>query len=141
MGAAFSKKFNPKVVIDFATLTGACVVALGNVKSGLFSDDKVLVEKLKQAGKISGEEVWQLPMDDEYKEYVKSNVADMMNCGPKWAGATTAALFLKEFVPTKRWAHIDIAGTAWDKKGTALNPSGGTGVGVRLGIEFLKNWK
>ncbi|MFA4887870.1 MAG: leucyl aminopeptidase [Candidatus Nanoarchaeia archaeon] len=139
---AFSKKFNPSIVIDFATLTGACVVALGNVKSGLFSDDEVLVEKLKQAGKISGEEVWQLPMDDEYKEYVKSDVADIKNCGPKWAGATTAALFLKEFIPNNvKWAHLDIAGTAWDKKGTVLNPAGGTGVGVRLGIGFLKKWK
>jgi len=139
---AYSKRFNPKVLIDFATLTGACVVSLGDVYSGLFSNSDELANKLIDAGDKSGELLWRLPMHEKYKDYVKSNVADIKNCGPKWGGAVTAAIFLKEFVDCKNWAHIDIAGTSDTKGGkNALNPAGGTGVGVRLIISFLDGWK
>ncbi len=139
---AYSKRFNPSAVIDFATLTGACVVSLGDVYAGVFSDDNLLCEKLINAGEKTGEILWRLPLHDKYKDGIKSSVADIKNCGPREGGAISAAMFLKEFVGCKRWAHIDIAGTAYtDSNGNALNPKGGTGFGVRIGIEFLENLK
>ncbi len=139
---SYSKRFNPKAVIDFATLTGACVVSLGDLYTGLFSNSDELANKLLKAGDLSGELVWRLPLNSKYFEYVKSNVADIKNAGPRYAGAITAAIFLKEFVDCKQWAHLDIAGTAWTtKNGNVLNPCGGTGVGVRLALQLLENWK
>ena len=139
---AYSKNFNPSVVIDFATLTGACVVSLGDIYTGLFSIDNALTQKLIKAGEKSGELLWELPLHEKYKEYIKSNVADLKNCGPRDAGAITAAVFLKEFISCKKWAHLDIAGTAWTKNNKeSIKPKGGTGVGVRLALEFLENWK
>src|SRR3989338_6411677 len=139
---AYTKNYNPKVVIDFATLTGACVVSLGDVYTGLFTNSNELANKLSEAGEKSGELVWRLPLHDKYKDYIKSNVADLKNAGPRDAGANTAAVFLKEFVQCKNWAHLDIAGTAWTKNGKdPIRPVGGTGVGVRLALEFLENWK
>lgn len=139
---AYSKNFNPSVVIDFATLTGACVVSLGEVYTGLFSTDNLLSEKLIEAGNKTGEILWRLPLNPKYKDYIKSDIADLKNCGPRDAGAITAAVFLKEFVDCKKWAHLDIAGTASVKNSKeAIKPNGGTGVGVRLALEFLENWK
>src|ERR1019366_6100038 len=116
-------------------LTGACVVALGYEASGLFTSDEDLARKLIQAGEKSGERLWRLPEWDEYKEYIRSDWADMKNSGGRWGGASTAALFLKEFVQCPSWAHIDIAGTAWTEHETACDPKGATGVGVRMTIE------
>lgn len=139
---AYSKKYNPNIIIDFATLTGACVVSLGDLFTGMLSNNNELAEKLSQAGEKTGEQVWRMPLDDKYKEYLKSEIADIKNCGPRDAGTITAAIFLKEFVECKKWAHLDIAGTAWTKNNKdVLRPCGGTGVGVRLGIEFLKSLK
>ncbi len=139
---AYSKNFNPSVVIDFATLTGACVVSLGDVYTGLFSSNKELTEKLIKAGEKTDEFMWELPLHDKYKEYIKSNVADLKNLGPREGGAITAAVFLKEFVDCKKWAHLDIAGTAWTKTNkNVLNPIGGTGIGVRLALQLLEDWK
>ena len=139
---AYSKRFNPHAVIDFATLTGACVVSLGDVYTGLFCNDDDLANDLIKAGEKSGESLWRLPLNDKYKEYIKSNIADLKNCGPKEGGAITAAVFLKDFVECKKWAHLDIAGTAWTKNNKdILKPHGGTGIGVKLAIEFLKLWK
>ncbi|MBS3167615.1 leucyl aminopeptidase [Candidatus Woesearchaeota archaeon] len=138
---AYSKNFKPKAVIDFATLTGACVISLGDIFTGMFSTDDELAQKLTIAGEKTGEEVWRLPLHDKYKEYIKSNVADLKNCGPRDGGAITAAMFLKEFVDCKKWVHLDIAGTAWTTKSEPLNPVGGTGVGVRLAIQLLKYWE
>ena len=140
---SYSKNFNPKAVIDYATLTGACVVALGSLCSGLFSNDDSLADKILEAGNKVNEKIWRLPMYDEYKDEIKSNVADFKNIGtPGNAGSIAAAMFLKEFVECKRWAHLDIAGTAWTtNKKDVLNPEGGTGVGIRMTLELLKNWK
>jgi leucyl aminopeptidase len=140
---SYSKRFNPKYVIDFATLTGACVISLGSLYSALFSNSEELAEKLTEAGNKTGESVWRMPLDERYKEYLKSNFADLKNASnARDAGAITAAVFLKEFVDNKNWAHIDIAGTAYTKNGkNPMNPYGGTGFGVRLGLEFLENLK
>jgi len=139
---AFSKKFNPGCVIDFATLTGACVVSLGDVYSGLFSTDEDLARKIINAGEKTWELIWRLPLHEKYKDLVKSNVADIKNCGPREGGAITAAIFLKEFVDCKKWAHLDIAGTAWTKNSKdILRPQGGTGVGIRLALQLLEDWK
>ncbi len=130
----YTKRFKPSIVVDLATLTGACVVSLGDGCSGLFSTDDELTKRFTAAGEKTGEYVWHLPLFDHYKSYIKSTVADLKNAGPRDAGSITAALFLKEFVECKRWVHLDIAGTAWTK-------AGGTGVGVRLITQLLEDWK
>ncbi len=135
---AYSKNFNPSAVVDFATLTGACVVSLADVYAGLFTNDNLLCEKLTAAGERTGEILWRLPLHEKYKEQIKSSVADIKNCGPREGGAISAAIFLNEFAECRKWAHIDIAGTAYTD-GNVLNPKGGTGFGVRLGIEFLES--
>ena len=139
---AYTKNYKPSTVIDFATLTGACVVSLGDVYTGLFSNSDELTSKLISAGEKSGEKLWRLPLHEKYLDYIKSNVADLKNCGPKEGGAITAAIFLKEFVDCKNWAHLDIAGTANTKSNkNVLNPIGGTGIGVKLIIQLLKDLK
>ena len=130
----------PAAIIDLATLTGACVVALGSKTSGLMGNDKRLSKQLRRAGRRSGDRVWPLPMHAEYQEQIKSVVADVKNVGDREAGTITAACFLSRFVDKERpWAHIDIAGTAWDLTGTKPHvPKGATGVGVRLLCRFLE---
>ena len=135
----YAARFKPDHLIDFATLTGACVVALGYEASGLFSNDDELARKLIECGERVGERLWRLPEWDEYKEHIRSEWADVKNSGGRWAGAITAALFLKQFVDSASWAHIDIAGTAWTENETARERKGATGVGVRLTLEFLEN--
>ncbi len=137
---AYAKRFEPKVVIDLATLTGACIVALGHHASGLFSNDDSLVERMERAAEKSGERVWHLPLYEEYSEQIKSEVADIKNTGGRPAGAATAAAFLKEFVDYP-WVHLDIAGTAFNVEGKKyIDKKGATGVGVRLLVEFLRDW-
>lgn len=133
--------FKPKAIIDLATLTGACVVALGSHASGLMGNDDTLLARLQKAGERSGERLWPLPLFDEYKEQVKSTVADIKNVGGKGAGTITAACFLSHFVePKQAWAHIDIAGTAWDDDGSRPHiPKGSVGVGVRLLCRFVQD--
>jgi len=121
----YCEKFSPKVVIDIATLTGAVIVALGNHHSGLMANDQVLADDLKKAGGDAMDTVWQLPLDEEYDELLKSNFADMANIGSGGAGTVTAACFLARFTKDYRWAHLDIAGTAWlrgSKKGATGRP-------------------
>lgn len=130
--------YRPAAVIDVATLTGACVVALGNLATGLLSNDEALVRSLRKAGEATGERVWQLPLWEEYGELMKSDIADMKNSGGPPAGTITAAWFLKNFVGRTRWAHLDIAGTAWEEKGRHYLPKGATGTGVRLLVEYLR---
>jgi leucyl aminopeptidase len=131
----------PDVMIDLATLTGACEVALGQDISGLFANNQPLADNIMKSASSTGEYLWQLPLAQEYKELLESNVADIKNVtGIHYGGAITAALFLQAFVPdTIPWAHIDIAGPAYAEKGTDFAPKGGTGYGVRLLIEYLLN--
>ena len=124
-------------LVDVATLTGACMVALGRTASGLFGTPGAWVDTVRAAGDRAGDRVWPLPLFDEYRELLKSEIADMVNSAGRWAGAITAAWFLKEFVDEDRpWAHLDIAGTAWAEERKAYQPKGATGVAVRLLVEL-----
>lgn len=133
----YAARYKPKAIIDLATLTGSCVVALGNHASGLMGNDEVLKEKIKRAAEVSGDKVWELPLWSEYDEQIKSDVADVKNVGGRPGGAITAAAFLKKFVGEYPWAHLDIAGTAWTIKDSVYFSKGATGVGVRLLVQFL----
>ena len=124
-------------IIDLATLTGACMVALGNQAAGIVGNDDGLVKSIIETAKECGERYWELPMYEEYKESLKSNVADMQNTGSRWGGASTAGLFLKEFVENTKWAHIDIAGVAYFDKAQGEFIKGSTGAGVRAMIKYV----
>ena len=136
---AYAAESRPACMIDLATLTGACVVALGDAAAGLFTSDDALRGKLEEASKRSGERVWPMPLFPRYTEMMKSPYADLKNAGGRYAGACTAAAFLKEFTGRVPWAHLDIAGTAWTDKDQDWNRVGATGYGVRLLWEFLKD--
>jgi len=129
----YAERFQPAAVVDIATLTGACAVALGEHASGLFSDSDALADELLAAGEASGDRAWRLPVWDDYARQLESNFADLANIGGRYAGAVTAACFLKHFTAKYHWAHLDIAGTAW-KSGAA---KGATGRPVPLLVEFL----
>ncbi|GFO67038.1 putative cytosol aminopeptidase [Geomonas limicola] len=135
----FAQQYQPAALIDLATLTGACVVALGHEATGLIANDDQLAEALKSAAGRTGERVWQLPVFDEYGENMKSDIADLKNAGSRDAGASKAGWFLKQFVGQSPWAHLDIAGTAWSDKARSYCPKGATGVGVRLLVDYLQN--
>jgi leucyl aminopeptidase len=133
------KAYKPHTMIDLATLTGACVVALGEKIAGVFSKDQQLADEIVASGKATHERCWQLPLPDDYKELLKNEFADLNNVSSgRWGGAITAALFLSEFVGDTRWAHIDIAGPAWSKKASDYCGAGGTGFGVRLLCDLLE---
>jgi leucyl aminopeptidase len=134
----FAQQFEPLEMIDLATLTGACVVALGHEASGVMGNNQRLVDELKQAGEECGERIWQLPLWEEYGETMKSDIADLRNAGSRDGGSITAGWFLKQFVGKNEWAHLDIAGTAWSDKARPYSPKGATGVGVRLLIQYLQ---
>ncbi len=136
----YATKYKPKLIIDLATLTGACVVALGHVAAGIMGTDKKNIEELFNSGNRTHERVWELPLFDEYDDLIKSDVADVKNVGGRWGGAITAGMFLKKFVDTTPWIHIDIAGPAIMEKETDFEPKGGSGFGVRLLVDFLTNW-
>jgi leucyl aminopeptidase len=129
----YAERFKPAVVVDIATLTGACVIALGHHRTGLFSPDDALAAELLAAGERALDLAWRMPLDDEYGEALKSNFADMGNVGGRAGGSITAAMFLKRFASRLRWAHLDIAGTAW-KSGAA---KGATGRPVPLLTHFV----
>ena len=131
------QKVDADEIVDMATLTGACVVALGPLCSGLFANNEGLADRLLAAADHAGERVWRLPLIDEYREHLKSDVADMNNVGPRGGGAITAGLFLKEFAGDRPWAHLDIAGPAFSEKDTPLSPKGGTGCAVRTILAYL----
>jgi leucyl aminopeptidase len=134
----YSKRYKPKLVIDLATLTGAAVIALGHHATAVLGNDQELVQALLTAGEQSGERLWQLPLWDDYDQQIKSDVADVKNTGGRPAGTITAAAFLKKFAGDFRWAHLDIAGTAWRDKDQPYTPKGGTGIGVRMLVDFLQ---
>ncbi len=134
------KQFKPDILIDMATLTGACVIGLGEKIAGIFSSDDKLAESIIKSGEKTHERCWRLPLPEDYKELLKSEFADIHNMSSsRWGGAITAALFLSEFVKQTKWAHIDIAGPAYTKKETAYSTAGGTGFGVRLFCDLLEN--
>ena len=127
-----AKEFKPKFMINLATLTGAIIVALGHEHAGLFANDDKLAERLVRAGEATGEKVWRMPLAPEYDKLIDSKFADVKNTGGRWGGAITAAQFLQRFVDKTPWAHLDIAGTAFDSRQTDINRSWGSGWGVRL---------
>ena len=135
----YASQLKPDHLLDFATLTGACVVALASEAAGLFSNDDELARKLIKCGERVGERLWRLPEWDDYKDLIRSDWADMKNSGGRWGGAITAALFLKEFVNCPSWAHLDIAGTAYAEHETARESRGATGAGVRVTVAFLQS--
>ena len=132
----FARRYEPAAVVDCATLTGACVVALGAHASGLMGNDEDLIAEVQTAGEATGERAWPLPLFEEYTEQIKGDTADIKNSGGRGGGALTAGAFLKEFADFP-WAHLDIAGTAYGKKGNAYTTKGATGAPARLLVEFL----
>ena len=123
-------------LIDAATLTGAIVVALGHTNVGAFSNDQALLDRLLASARDCGEKMWPMPLDEEYKDNLKSIIADLPNVGPRWGGAITAAMFLKEFADPTPWVHLDIAGTAWLEEGKPFLSKGPSGVAVRTLIDL-----
>jgi leucyl aminopeptidase len=139
---AYAARYKPDAVVDLATLTGACVVALGTGMAGLFTEDDALASKLLAAGEASGERLWRLPLEDSFRPLIDSDVADMRNTGKeRAAGATSGAMLLREFAEGYSWAHLDIAGTSFVQgKGNPYQISGGSGFGVRLLTQCLRDW-
>lgn len=137
--AYVADKYKPDTIVDLATLTGACVVALGHNAAGLFSNSEDLTQQLMAASERTGERIWPMPLWDEHTELLKSPHADLSNVGPRWGGAISAAAFLKEFIgETKQWAHLDIAGTAWGAKHLPYaSPDHASGFGVRLLVRWI----
>jgi len=135
---AFAKRMSPAAVIDAATLTGACVIALGHTATGVMGNNEPLVQEVLDAAKRAGEPGWPLPLWDEYKDLIKSDVADIKNSGGRPAGTITAALFLKEFADDYPWVHLDIAGTAYTESDLGTVPRGPTGVPVGTFVEFVR---
>jgi leucyl aminopeptidase len=136
---AYAARYKPAAAIDLATLTGACVTALGNDASGLMSNNDDLVVQIHEAGNRTGEIAWHLPILDGHREQIKSDVADLKNSGGRPGGALTAGAFLEAYVQDFPWAHLDIAGTAWTGSAKPDTPIGATGIGVRLLIDFLRH--
>lgn len=135
----YAERYKPKAVIDLATLTGACIVALGREAIGVLGNDQDLVDDIIEAGETTGERCWQLPLWDSYEELMKSDVADIKNIGGgRQAGTITAGTFLKKFASNYKWVHLDIAGTAWAEKDKPYVPKGAVGIGVRLLIKYLE---
>ena len=138
-GLAYAVKQNCDIIIDIATLTGACRVALGKYMAGLMGNDERLMKQLQTAAEESGEKVWPMPSGDEYAEEMKSKIADLKNVGSKWGGACTGAAFLRQFVGDAKWVHLDIAGTEIFDKATEYTTEGSSGFGVRLLTTYLMN--
>lgn len=137
----YAQRYRPAAIVNLATLTGAMIIALGNNVTGMMGTDQLLMDRISYAGESSGERVWQLPLFDDYREMVKSEVADLKNMAGRPAGSITAAAFLAAFAGSYPFAHLDIAGTAWTEKPVRASQShGGTGVGVRLLTSFLQDY-
>ena len=133
------KRFKPDVMVDFATLTGAIMVALGREYAGLYANDDDLADKIIQAGKTVGEKIWHMPLDDAYDKQINTPRADMKNVGPRWGGSITAAQFLQRFTEDVIWAHMDIAGVAWSDKELPLMAKGAAGFAVRAMDQFVRD--
>jgi leucyl aminopeptidase len=137
----YAKKVNPGAIIDVATLAGACSIALGNEAIVMMGNDRVLIQKIKKSADITYERVWEMPLFEEYKEYLKSDIADIKNYGGKNGSLVTSAYFLHEFAERVPWVHLDIAGVAWIEKGRPYMPKGASGIGVRLVVNLIKELK
>ena len=140
-GLHYAKTLGCTHLIDAATLTGACVVALGGVNAGVFANDEDIYQHFTRALTRSGEKFWRLPLDQEYLEMIRSSIADIMNTGGRWGGASTAAVFLKEFAEETPWVHLDIAGTAWIDENKPWVAKGPSGIAVRSLVEFVKSYE
>jgi len=138
-GLCYARELGATHLVDAATLTGACVVALGHINAGVFANDDAYYEAFATALQNSGEKFWRLPVDAEYTEMIRSEIADIKNTGGRWGGAVTAAMFLKEFVEDKPWLHLDIAGAAWIEDSKAWIAKGPSGIAVRSIIELVRN--
>nr|MDQ3386836.1 aminopeptidase [Actinomycetota bacterium] len=134
---SYAKRYEPAAVLDCATLTGACIVALGDHASGLMGNDEDLIARVQKAGEAVGERAWPLPLFQEYTDQIKGDYADIKNSGGRGGGALTAGAFLKEFADFP-WAHLDIAGTSFGKKGNPYTTKGATGVPARTLVQFLR---
>ena len=134
----YARKLGATQIIDIATLTGAVSIALGEFNVGILGTDQALIDEVIAAGKDVGEKLWQLPLDQEYSNQIKSDIADIKNTGGKKAGTITAAAFLKEFAEGVSWAHLDIAGTAWADDAKPYRSKGPTGIAVRTLIELIE---
>jgi leucyl aminopeptidase len=139
-GLCYARQLGCTHLVDAATLTGAVVVALGYVNAGIFASDDQMYERFATANQQAGEKMWRLPLDDEYKENLKSNIADMVNAGSRYGGAIFAAMFLKEFAEDTPWIHLDIAGTAWMEDNKPWIAKGPSGIALRSLVEFVKGW-
>ncbi|HMB84558.1 MAG TPA: leucyl aminopeptidase [Terriglobales bacterium] len=139
-GLCYARQLGCTHLVDAATLTGAVVVALGYVNAGIFASDDQMFERFANANQQAGEKMWRLPLDDEYKEVIKSNIADMVNSGGRYGGAISAAMFLKEFAEDTPWIHLDIAGTAWMEEAKPWIAKGPSGIALRSLVEFVKGW-
>jgi leucyl aminopeptidase len=139
-GLSYARQLGCTHLVDAATLTGAVVVALGYVNAGIFASDDNMYDRFAKASQQAGEKMWRLPLDDEYKELIKSNIADMVNAGSRYGGAIFAAMFLKEFAEDTPWIHLDIAGTAWTEESKPWMAKGPSGIALRSLVEFVKGW-
>jgi leucyl aminopeptidase len=139
-GLTYARQLGCTHLVDAATLTGAVVVALGYVNAGVFASTEDMYERFSNANKLAGEKMWRLPLDDEYKETLRSNIADMVNAGSRYGGAIFAAMFLKEFAEDTPWIHLDIAGTAWMEDSKPWIAKGPSGIALRSLVEFVKGW-
>jgi leucyl aminopeptidase len=139
-GLHYARQLGCTHLIDAATLTGACVVALGMVNAGVFANNEDIFDRFSRALQRSGEKMWRLPLDEEYKESIRSGIADIVNSGGRWGGAVTAAMFLKEFAEDTPWIHLDIAGTAWMEENKSWIAKGPSGIAVRSLVEFVKEF-
>src|SRR5580692_4437075 len=139
-GLHYAKQLGATHLVDAATLTGAVVVALGYVNAGVFANDDKMYERFNHALEKAGEKFWRLPLDEEYKENIRSNIADIVNSGGRWGGAVNAAMFLKEFAEDTPWLHLDIAGTAWMEDQKPWIAKGPSGIALRSLVEFVKGW-
>ncbi len=139
-GLAYARQLGCTHLVDAATLTGAIVVALGYVNAGIFASTDEMYDRFAKALNHAGEKMWRMPIDDEYKELLKSNIADMTNAGSRWGGAIFAAMFLKEFAEETPWIHLDIAGTAWMEEQKPWIAKGPSGIALRSLVEFVKGW-
>jgi leucyl aminopeptidase len=135
---SYARKYDPAAVVDAATLTGAIVIALGHAATGVFGSDDALVQEVVAAGQRAAEPGWALPMWDDYKELIKSDVADVKNSGGRPGGSISAALFLQEFVDGFPWVHLDVAGTAYSETDLVALPKGPTGTPVGTFVEFVR---